>query len=74
VKDHADVVRAVFEHRGTTLPRTLSYDTEAIETMSRNWKRFIGSLEEEFQGRVPAEFAAVIEKIDLLLKTLLQGY
>jgi predicted nucleotidyltransferase component of viral defense system len=71
VKDNAEVVRSVFEHRGTTLPRTLSYDTEAIETMSRNWKRFIGSLEDEFQGRVPAEFVAVIEKIDLLLKTLL---
>ena len=66
-QDHADAVRSVFEHRGTALPTTLSYDVEAIETMSRNWRRFIGALEEEFQVNVPAEFSAVINKIEKLL-------
>jgi hypothetical protein len=67
---HADVVRSVFEHRDTALPTALSYDTEAIETLSRNWKRFIGTLEEEFQASVPSEFLAVIDKIDNMLKDL----
>lgn len=66
-QDHADVVRSVFEHRETALPTRLSYDVEAIETMSRNWRRFIGALEEEFQANVPAEFSAVIDKIEKLL-------
>lgn len=69
-QDHADVVRSVFEHRGTSLPTTLSYDKEAIETMSRNWKRFVGTLEEEFQANVPAGFSAVVDKIDDMIKEL----
>lgn len=73
-REHAEVVRSVFDHHGTPLPTALSYDSEAIETMSRNWKRFIGALEEEFQANVPAEFAAVIEKIELLLKSLSRDY
>jgi hypothetical protein len=73
-REHAEVVRSVFDHRSTPLPTALSYDSEAIETMSRNWKRFIGALEEEFQANVPAEFAAVIEKIELLLRSLSRDY
>lgn len=72
-KDHADIVLSVFEHRGTALPATLSYDTEAVETMSRNWKRFIGALEDEFQANVPAEFSVVIDKIENLLARVVGG-
>jgi predicted nucleotidyltransferase component of viral defense system len=67
---HAKVVQSVFEHRGTALPKALSYDTDAMETMSRNWKRFIGTLEEKFQENVPAEFLAVVDKIDNMLNSL----
>lgn len=66
-QDNIRVVRSVFEHRRTALPTKLSYDVEAIETMSRNWRRFIGALEEEFQANVPAEFSAVINEIEKLL-------
>jgi len=69
-QDHTEVVRSVFEHRGTALPTRLSYDAEAIETLRRSWKRFIGALEEEFQGDVPAEFSAVVDKINLILESI----
>lgn len=72
-QDHADVVRSVFEHRETALPTTLSYDVEAIETMNRNWKRFIGALEEEFQANVPAEFSVVVDKVENLLARVVGG-
>lgn len=70
LQDHVKVVQSVFEHRGTPLPTALSYDAEAVATMSRNWKRFIGALEQNFQANVPAEFLTVVKKIDLMLRSL----
>lgn len=69
-QDHVKVIRSVFEHRGTPLPTALSYNAEAVATMSRNWKRFIGALEQNFQANVPAEFLSVVKKIDLMLSSL----
>jgi predicted nucleotidyltransferase component of viral defense system len=67
---HRDVIQAVFQHRGTSLPTNLSYDAEAIASLSRNWKRFIGVLEEEFQVKVPVDFSEVIQEIDRVLEEL----
>lgn len=62
-----NVIQAVFQHRGTTIPTNLYYDAEAIVNLSRNWRRFVGALEEEFQGKVPAEFSEVVQAIDQVL-------
>jgi predicted nucleotidyltransferase component of viral defense system len=67
---HRDVIQAVFQHRGTILPTNLSYDAEAITSLSRNWKRFIGVLEDEFQGKVPADFSEVVQQIDRILEEI----
>jgi predicted nucleotidyltransferase component of viral defense system len=67
---HRDLIQAVFQHRGTIFPTDLSYDAEAMVTLSRNWKRFVGALEVEFQGTVPADFSEVVQKIDLVVGEL----
>lgn len=69
-EEHREVIQAVFQHRATTLPTNLSYDAEAIGSLSRYWKRFVGALEEEFQGHVPAEFSEVVQEIDRMLAKL----
>jgi len=66
------VVRVVFDHRQTPLPRKMSYDQQAINTLSRGWKRFIGTLEDEFTKKVPKEFTEVSAKINDLLHALVQ--
>jgi len=65
-----DVVQAVFKYRRTVMLSKLTYDDKAIVTLNRNWKRFIGTLEEDFQQNVPTEFSEVIEKIDQILTVL----
>lgn len=67
---NADVIKSVFAHRGTTLPRRLEFDKAASENLSRSWKRFVRSLEEEFQQNVPVAFAEVVKKIDQILDRL----
>ena len=67
---HKDVIEAVFEHRGTKLPTNLSYDAEAIVSLSRNWRRVVGALAVEFQGIVPAEFPEVVLEINRVLGEL----
>lgn len=67
---HRGVIHAVFQHRGTNLPSNLSYDADAIANLSRNWKRFVGALEEEFRGNVAAEFSEVVQVIDKVLAKL----
>ena len=69
-QENRDVIQAVFHHRRTTLPTNLSYDTEALDNLSRNWKRFIGALEVDFQGKVPSEFSEVVQIIDHILAKL----
>jgi predicted nucleotidyltransferase component of viral defense system len=66
-QEHKDVIQAVFQHRGTILPTRLSYDAEAMGSLSRNWKRFVGALEVEFQGNVPKDFSEVVQEIDRIL-------
>ena len=70
LKASAAVVGSVFEHRKTVLPTKLSYDQQAIDVLSRDWKRFIGTLEDEFAENVPEEFMEVIAKIEDLLHAL----
>ena len=67
------VVQSVFEHRGTRLPRDLSYDDQAIETLTRGWKRFIGTIEDEFAAKVPKEFIEVLAEINDLLRLLVRS-
>jgi hypothetical protein len=38
--------------------------------LSRGWKRFIGTLEDEFAEKVPEEFAGVLAKINDILHAL----
>lgn len=64
------VVQSVFDHRKTLLPREISYDDQAIDSLSRGWRRFIGTLEDEFAEKVPKEFAEVLAKINDLLRVL----
>jgi predicted nucleotidyltransferase component of viral defense system len=64
------VVESVFAHRGTELPTRLSYDPQAMSTLSRSWTRFLGALEKESRKEMPEEFVNVIAHIDDLLKTL----
>lgn len=71
LKECADIIRSVFAHRGTALPPSLSYDPQAIDTLSRGWKRFIGALEDEFVKNMPKEFMEVVAKINELLQKLL---
>lgn len=66
----SDVIRSVFTHRGTVLPTKLSYDSQAITTLSRGWKRFIETLEDEFAKNIPREFVEVVTKLNELLKNL----
>ena len=69
-KKHKDVIQAVFQHRGTIFPTNLSYDAEAKGTLNRKWKRFLGAIEEESQGKVPADFSEVVQAIDQMLAKL----
>lgn len=71
VRASTDVIRSVFTHRGTALPPKLSYDHQAIDTLSRGWKRFIGTLEDEFTKNMPKEFVDVVVKINELLQSQL---
>lgn len=70
LKASAVVVGSVFEHRKTVLPKKLSYDQQAIDVLSRGWKRFIGTLEDEFADNVPKEFVEVVAEIEDLLHAL----
>ncbi len=62
------VVGSVFEHRKTALAKKLSYDQQAIDVLSRSWKRFIGTLEDEFSVNMPKEFMEVVARIEELLE------
>lgn len=64
------VVTSVFKHRKTELPTKLAYDSQAIDNLSRSWKRFLGALEEEYSKNLPEEFGDVVTKIDDLLKII----
>jgi predicted nucleotidyltransferase component of viral defense system len=64
VEANAEVVHTVFAHRRTLLPKRLIYDNQATETLSRSWKRFVGTLEGEFRRSMPTEFSQVVETID----------
>jgi len=46
----------------------LEYDDQAVEVLSRSWRRFLGALEEEFSEDVPSEFNEVVQKINALLE------
>ena len=70
LKANQAVIRSVFANRKTILPTKLSYDTQALENLSQNWKRFLGTLEEEFRGVMPKEFSDVVSKISQLLKVI----
>ena len=70
IKEHTKVIHAVFEHRRTPRPSTLSYDSSALKTLSQNWKRFIGTLEDQYKRNVPAEFSTVITQIDRMIREL----
>jgi len=70
LRDNTDVISSVFTHRDTALPTNLSYDPQAIEVLSRGWKRFLNTLEEEFQQNVPAEFLEVVANINQMLELL----
>ena len=70
LKASKNVIRSVFEHRQTSLPTRLSYDLQAMETLSRSWKRFHNTLENEFQQKAPADFLDVIARIDQMLALL----
>lgn len=70
LKASAIVVGSVFEHRKTVLPKKLSYNQQAIDVLSRGWKRFIGTLEDEFANNVPKEFVEVVAEIEDLLHAL----
>jgi hypothetical protein len=61
-------VRSVLEHRKTAITLELDYDEQAIEILSRSWRRFIGVLEEDFSETVPYEFQEVVLKINALLE------
>lgn len=67
LKSSAPVVASVFEHRKTVLPKKLSFDQQAIDVLSRGWKRFIGALEDEFADNMPTEFIDVVAEIEDLL-------
>jgi len=68
--DSKAVIQSVFDHRKTELPTKLSYDTQAIENLSRGWKRFLGTLEEEFSENIPKEFSDLVVTINDLLKLI----
>lgn len=70
LKASASAVGSVFEHRKTALPKRLSYDQQAIDVLSRGWKRFIGTLEDEFAENMPKAFMEVVAKIEALLHAL----
>lgn len=70
LKASAAVVGSVFKHRKTVLPKKLSYDQQAIDVLSRGWKRFIGTLEDEFADNMPKEFMEVVAEIEDLLHAL----
>ena len=70
VEANAEVVHTVFAHRRTLLPKRLIYDTQATETLSRSWKRFVGTLEGEFRRSMPVDFSQVVEAIDQILSLL----
>ena len=38
--------------------------------LNRKWKRFLGAIEEESQGKVPADFSEVVQAIDQMLAKL----
>ncbi len=65
-----DIIKSVFKHRNTEIPSKLSYDAPAKESLSLNWKRFLGTLEKEFQSNLPNEFSQVTAKINDLLKII----
>jgi predicted nucleotidyltransferase component of viral defense system len=68
LKGFGPIVRSVFDHRKTAIPTELEYDDQAVEVLSRSWRRFLGALEEEFSENVPSEFNEVVQKINALLE------
>ena len=70
LKDFDPIVRSVFDHRKTAFTTKLEYDDQAIEVLSRSWRRFLGALEEEFSEHVPSEFKEVVLKINAVLEQI----
>ena len=68
VQGSSPIVRAVFEHRKTAFVTELKYEAQALEVLSRSWKRFISALEDEFSKKVSSEFNEVVPKISALLE------
>ena len=68
LKGFSPIVRSVFDHRKTTIASALKYDDQALETLSRNWRRFLGALENEFSENVSSDFNEVVLKINALLE------
>lgn len=72
LKGFGTIVRSVFDHRKTAITTELEYDDQAVEALSRSWRRFLGALEEEFSENVPSEFKEVVLKINALLQQVFQ--
>jgi predicted nucleotidyltransferase component of viral defense system len=68
LKACSSIVRSVFEHRKTAITTEVQYDDQAMEVLSRSWRRFIGALEDEFSKDVPSEFREVMLKINTVLE------
>ena len=64
------VIRSVFSDLGTAIPNRLSFDNQAIATMSRGWKRFVDVIDEKFKNEVPLDFSEVLLKINEILGAL----
>ena len=67
----SEVIHSVFVHRGTPIPNRLSFDSLAIDVMSRSWIRFIDALNDKSKKDIPRDFSEVIAAIDEMLGQLL---
>lgn len=60
----AEIIRSVFEHRGTILAFPISYGEDEISQMQIFWTAYLKNLRTKDPNNLPANFAAVVVEIN----------